>query len=146
MIKEFRRIAFSVLTPLFLAWIWWKAFDGEYTRTDLFWLVGGSIILAVAIYVYLPLGRKIERFSAIWFLELLIMIYFVTHGLLGLGFWNGDIPDEFFSIARRAWGEYMLYLGLWIPVIHVSGKMYPYDRPNQWSLFKRIRLGEDASS
>ncbi len=119
MIAELRRIGFSVGTPLFLFWIWWDAFDGAYTQSDVLWITVISIVLAVGIYLYLPLGRKVETFSLIWFMFLFAMISLVSDGLVGVGYWT-DIDEEFFSISFRAWGEYKLYLGGLIPGIYVA--------------------------
>ena len=143
MIEQLRRIWFSIGTPLFLFWRWWIAFDGAYTQSDVLWITVVSIALAVGIYLFLPLGRKVKTFSPIWFIFLIATIHFVSDGLLGIGYDGVDIDEEFFPISFRAWGEYKLYLSVWIPAIYITSKLYY--RPNQWSrsaFFERIRLDE----
>ncbi|MDE2645515.1 MAG: hypothetical protein OXI05_06735 [Bacteroidota bacterium] len=134
MIKNmyFRRIAMSVLAPLVLLYIYWNAFDGAYTRTDMLCGMAVTIAFAVAIYLYFPIGKRVERGSIIWFLGLFAAIAVLRYGLVLNGYWT-DLSDEFFPVARRAWGEYMTYFAIWMPVIYMAAREKP---ANEISLFK----------
>lgn len=141
MIKQLGRIFFSVGAPLLFLGIWWKAFDGDYTRTDLFWHVIVTVSFAVATYLYFPISKKVERFSVIWWAGLFAAFFLVSYGSVKMGFWT-DISPEFFPAADRAWGEYMVYLGFWIPAVHITA--IEWNKPYNWSLLKRRRPIEDA--
>ena len=147
LMKKLKRIGFSTATPLYLLFIWWKAFDGAYTQSDVLWITAISISLAIGLYLYLPIAKKVKTFSLIWFIFLGATIFFVSEGLIGIGFDGVDIDEEFFPISFRAWGEFKLYFGLWIPVIYLGSKFH--NRPNKWSqsaFFERIRLDEQEKS
>ncbi len=141
MTEQLRRIGFSIGTSLFLFWRWWIAFDGAYTQSDVLWITVVSIALAVGIYLFLPLGRKVKTFSLTSFIFLVATIHLIYDGLIGIDYL--DIDEGSFSISFIAWGEYKLYFGLWISVIYIASKFYY--RPNLWSpsaLFERINLDE----
>lgn len=133
MIKNmyFRRIATSVSAPIVQLYIYLNAFDGAYTRTDMLWGAAVTIAFAVAIYLYFPIGKRVERGSMIWFLGLFAAIAVLRYGLVLNGYWT-DLPDEFFPVERRAWGEYLMYFSIWIPVVYMSAR----NRPTRITLFK----------
>lgn len=123
----------SVWIPLIAFYRYWREFDGAYTDMDL--LLGGVVtaVLWTAIFMYIPIANKIEPFSPAWFLGLLILANFFVGGWI--------MTDPYFlslPIAYRAWGEYILILGLLISVIHF---VIPKSRTSRkGSFFKRIRL------
>lgn len=124
MIKFFntyvRRIVASVGFPLFAFSVYWRAFDGDHTGTDIFWGVVVMAIFASATYLYFPIGQRVERGSIIWFFGLFVMICLLILASVLQGFWTHWIID--IPVAEQAWGEYIFFLVIWIPVIYVSTK------------------------
>lgn len=81
-----------------------------------------AITLAAAIFLYIPAGKKIERFSAVWFIGLFIVVLLVAKGLFM--YESEHMPD-----AYRAWGDYMLFFAIWIPLIHTIAEQW--DKPHK---------------
>ncbi|MXX96409.1 MAG: hypothetical protein F4065_04650 [Rhodothermaceae bacterium] len=118
--KHVARVGFSAVYPLISLWTYWRAFDGNYTGTDILWGVAVTIILASAIYLYLPIAKKVERGSIIWFLGLLTIFGIFTFGTVLAGFWTHWIIR--IPVEQQAWGEYITYSAIWIPAIHTIAK------------------------
>ncbi len=117
---HFRRIVGSVGYPLLAFWIYWKAFDGGYTETDILWGVVVTIILASAIYLYFPIAKRVEYGSIIWFFGLFAMICLLALGTVLQGLWTHWIID--IPVAEQAWGEYIMYFAIWTPIIDMIAK------------------------
>ncbi|MCY3488670.1 MAG: hypothetical protein OXH34_09535 [Bacteroidetes bacterium] len=118
--KHVGRIVVSVGYPLLAFWSYWRAFDGNYTRTDVFWGATVTIALAIAIHLYFPIAKKVERGSITWFLGLLTMICLFALGSVLMGLWTHWII--MIPVAEEAWGEYISYFAIWMPFIHVIAK------------------------
>ncbi|MCY3629260.1 MAG: hypothetical protein OXI05_02875 [Bacteroidota bacterium] len=118
--KHVRRIVASVGVPLLVFRRFWSTFDGDYTGTEMFWGIAVTITLASAIYLYFPIAKKIERGSIIWFSGLFTTICLFALGSGLMGFWTHWIIV--IPVAEKAWGWYISYLAIWMPVIHVAAK------------------------
>ena len=134
-IKKFvGRLAIPALS-LLIPFRWYlMTFDGAYSKMDFSSGVVVSIALGVAIFMYEPIAKKIERFSMAWFLVLLISVSLFVGGWI--------IADPYFlrlPLTHRAWGEYMLAFGFLIPIIHFIFNYVGKPREKE-SFFKRIRL------
>lgn len=120
---QIRRIVGSLL-PLMVFWRYWDTLGGDYTRSDILWGIGVTAAFVLAIYLYFPLAKKVERGSGIWFLGLFAIIYLVKHGLVLMGVWI-NLPSEYLPVEQIAWGHYMLFSAFCIPVIHMGAKGLP---------------------
>lgn len=117
---QIRRIVGS-LYPLIVFWRYWDTLDCDYTRSDILWGIGVTVAFALAIYLYFPLAKKVERGSGLWFLGLFTIIYLVKHGLVLMGVWV-DLPSKYLPVEQIAWGHYMLFSAFFIPILHMSAK------------------------
>ncbi|MCY3594053.1 MAG: hypothetical protein OXH01_02285 [Bacteroidetes bacterium] len=118
--KHFKRFGVSVIVPLLLFWKYWRTFDGQYTGTDMFWGVAVTVTLAFALYLYLPIFKKAERGSIIWFLVQFTFICLFILGLVLMGIgthWVLVIPVE-----EEAWGEYISFFAWLMFIIHIVAK------------------------
>ena len=120
------RISFSVTYPLISFSRYWITFD-DNTAVDMLWGGMVTLFLALAIYLYFPVGSRIERGSLIWFFGMFTAVILFTSGLL--------LSDaEFMSDVYRAWGNYIWFFALWMPVI-IEAAMRQ-NRPSEITLFK----------
>ena len=133
----FARLTASLVYPLLGFVNYWRAFDGEADQADLLSGIVVSGVLSVAIFMYFPIAKKVENFSLAWFLGLIVSLNLV---LCGGYVMSGSLysPVEF-----RAWGNYMLLFGVFMPVMHVIFRSIGKPR-KKGAFFKRIRLLEDA--
>ncbi len=140
-IKEFAgRLSIPVVYSLIGFYNYWWAFDGAYTGMDLLW--GGLVtgVLAVAVFMYFPIAKKIENYSPAWFLGLLISVNLFVGGWI--------ISDPYFlrlPVVHRAWGEYMFAFGILMPIIHILYRSAGKPR-EKGAFFKRTRLKDGAES
>lgn len=105
------------------------------TATDLILGALVTIILIIALWLYFPLSRKIERFSPAW-----------SFGITcGTGFFFIGLMMD--NIGGYAWGAYAWFFFLWIMADFVC---MPNDRGREQrfkvSFFKRVRLIEEGSA
>lgn len=132
------KLILSVLHSLLAFHSYWRAFDGAYSDMDLLWGGVVTVVLSMAIFMYEPVAKKIQTFSFAWFFGLLIVINLLVGGWI--------ISDPYFlrlPLVYRAWGEYMLMLGILLPITH---QLFHYTgkRRRKGSFFKRIRLSGNA--
>ena len=135
--KYVLRTGISTFYPLFSFSSYWRAFDGNYTGMDVFWGTSVTIALAIAIYLYFPIAKKIEHGSIIWFLGLLTTICLFALGSVLSGLWTHWIFMT--PVKEEAWGEYIWFFAIWIPTIHLiaKGQGKPHERtPSEIPLFK----------
>lgn len=128
------RLSVSIGYSLICFYNYWRAFDGAYTKMDLLWGGMVTVVLSMAIFMYEPVAKKIQTFSLAWFFGLLI----VTNLLVG----GWVISDPYFlrlPLVYRAWGEYILMLGILIPIMHQVFRHINKPRQKD-AFFKRIRL------
>lgn len=135
---HFRGIVGSVGYPLLAFWIYWQAFDGDYTETDILWGVVVTVILASAIYLYFPIAKRVEYGSIIWFFGLFAMICLLALGTVLVGFWTHWIID--IPVAERARGEYIMYFAIFMLVIHVIAKAQDkgQDKPREITSYELL--------
>ena len=134
--KHFKRYVVSVVIPLLLFWKYWRSFDGQYTGTDMFWGVAVTMTLAFALYLYLPIFKKIERGSIIWFLVQFTFICLFILGSVLMGI--GTHSVLMIPVAEEALGEYISFFALMMLLIHIVAKNQNnvQDEPHKTSLFK----------
>ena len=135
--KHVERCGLSAVLPLYLFWDYLRTFDGEYTGTDMFWGVAVTITIALAIiYLYLPIFKKVERGSIIWFSGLVTSICLFIFGSVLSGLWTHWIIVV--PVAEEAWGEYISFFALMMLLIHIVAKNRDnvQDEPHKTSLFK----------
>ena len=105
------------------------------TATDLILGALVTIILIIALWLYFPLSRKIERASPAWSLGIICGIGFFLIGLM---------MD---SVGGYAWGTYAWFFFLWITADFVG---MPNNRGREQrfkvSFFKRVRPIKDAEN
>ena len=136
--KFFGKLFVSVWFSLVAFHSYWREFDGAYTGMDLLWGGVVAVTLGMAIFAYFPIAHKIEHFSLAWFLVLFIVLGLLSFGWVLSGVFH--LP-----LLYRAWGEYILWIGLVIPWVH---QIFHYaGKPRQkGSFFKRIRLKPTESA
>lgn len=139
--KTIRRLCISIIFPLFAFYWYWQVFDEKNSDVDLLRGAVISMVLAITIFLYLPTGKKIERFSIAWGLGLILTLFLASMGLIMSGFIGSA---EFIPIETKAWGEYIFFFAIWMPVIHELASSW--DKPYKWSFFKRPTPIEDAES
>ena len=104
------------------------------TATDLILGALVTIILIIALWLYFPLSRKIERFSPAWSLGI----------TCGTGFFFIGLMMD--NIGGYVWGAYAWFFFLWITVDFIG---MPNDRGREQryklSFFKRPVPTEDTS-
>ncbi len=106
------RIFFSALFPASAFSNYWRGFGGEGSGMDFLWGAIVTMILAAAIYLYFPIAKKIKGKIAWLIIWLSAMI-----GLIAAGQIMYDTAFE--QDWYRTWGDYVLFLFIWIPAIHV---------------------------
>ena len=134
--KHFKKFGVSVVIPLLLFWKYWRTFDGQYTGTDMFWGVAVTMTLAFALYLYLPIFKKVERGSIIWFLGLVTSICLFIFGSVLSGLWTHWIIV--IPVAEEVWGEYISFFALMMLLMHIVAKNQNnvQDEPHKTSLFR----------
>lgn len=118
--QQFRSIVGSLGVPLVAFWSYSSVFFGDYAGTDMLWGVVVSVAFALAIYLYFPTAKKVERGSLIWFLGLFAIICLFALGVVLSGF--GTHYILMIPAAEQAWGNYMLSSAFGIPAIHMGAK------------------------
>jgi len=84
---------------------WLNLLHGDtFNVQNLMWGVLATIILTVALYLYFPLSKMIERLSLAWSLGVIVGSTLFFLGLI------------LQHVIGNAWGGYMWFLGLWITV------------------------------
>ena len=112
-----KRTGVSLGYPLIGFWLYWKAFDGNYAGTDVFWGASVSVAFALAIYLYFPLGKRVERGSKTWFLGLLAIICLFVVAIILIENWTTTT-----TVSDKAWNQYILYTSIFLPIIHVLAR------------------------
>ena len=118
--QRFRSIVGSLGVPLVAFWSYSSVYYGDYAGTDMLWGVVVSVAFALAIYLYFPIAKKVERGSLIWLLGLFAIISLFAFGVVLIGF--GTHYILMIPAAEQAWGNYMLSSAFGIPAIHVGAK------------------------
>ena len=119
------RLILSVCFPLLSLHAYWRDLDGNYSGMQFLWGLVIAIIATVAIFLYVPVAKKVERGSVVWTFGLLFAIFVPAVVILG-------------SMGEtKIWGRAVSFFALWIPVIHISAQRW--DKTYKWSFFKRVR-------
>jgi len=135
-VNTLRRISISIFAPL-LSFIRYMAIFEIPTMSD---ILGGSVVtlfLSLAIYLYFPMGRRIDRGSLIWFIWMFTAATLVTSGFLMHN-------ARFMSDIYRAWGNYICHFAISMPLIieasirqNRCSKITLFKGPARWNKDKK---------
>ncbi len=133
--EKFRRIFASVLLilPSFVVYV--NNLNDDYTKINLLW--GALVTIILMAFLYLPLDKKIERFSVAWGMGICI-----GTGLFVIGLVISDSESQ--PDVYRAWAQYMWMFGIILTALSLS--MPKEHKPYKWSFFKRVRPVEDEEN
>lgn len=150
MMKFFMRILISGLFPGWCLYFYLNHdLDGDYSKAQLLWSSLITIIVAISVFMYVPVAKKIERGSLIWRLGL---GFTIVLAVIGLGRWFFEffivlhLPEDLMTsdVGISEWGASLLMIAIYIPVIHSTAANW--DIGHKWSsLLKRATPVEDVS-
>ena len=119
----FKRLTLSVCFPFLGLYTYWRDLNGDHSGTQLLWGIVVAIIAGLAIFLYVPVAKKVERGSIVWTLGLLFAI--LVPAVLILGSMGETI----------VWARAVSLFAIMTPAIHLSAQRC--DRRYTWSLLKR---------
>ena len=97
------RLGMSITMPLVSLGLYWQRLHGDYTTEEMLVASAIAIVVAAGLYLYAPIARRIERWSAAW---VLLWIVVITVGVIG------------FINDTQAWGFPISFIAIWAPVYH----------------------------
>lgn len=109
--EPFRRFIASLVFPLGAFLLYWRGLnralergvlDGEYS-TPLLWCGVVSLILVMALYLYLPLTKKAEPGSVVSYVGLFLAVIALLIG-------NDLEWSEFSTEIEKLWGRYIFWI------------------------------------
>ncbi len=110
-----RRLLLAIVFPAFSLHLYWKEAEGQTMLAAAI-----ALVLAIGIFLYPPIAKRIERWSPAWNLGA-----FVSLALFVTGFVASLDP-------ANTWGWPISMFALGIPFIHVVSK----GLDNEWRFFK----------
>lgn len=112
--RTIKRLAFSVTFPLIALWQYWYSAkrDGDYSTNQLLLASAIAIVVAAAIFLYVPIAKKVERWSIAWWLGLMAIMFLGATAII----------IHWLYEAHRAWSHAVIFFTIWIPVIHGTSK------------------------
>lgn len=125
--KPFRRFIASLVFPLGAFLLYWRGLnralergvlDGEYS-TPLLWCGVVSLILVMALYLYLPLIKKVEPGSVVSYVGLFLAVIALLIG-------NDLQWSEFSTEIEKLWGKYIFWIAVWLPLTNMVVRSQHY--------------------
>ena len=110
--RTIKRLALSVTHPLLALWLYWGRLHGDYSTNQLLLASAIAIVVAAAIFLYVPIAKKVERWSIAWWLGLMAIMFLGATA----------ITIKLLYEAHRAWSDAVIFFTIWIPVIHGTSK------------------------
>ena len=126
MISTAYRVLLAVLYPFLTLFLYLRELDGNYGAGRLVLASAIALVLAIGIFLYPPIAKRVEPRSVAWYLGLAVSVMLVVHGMVA-------------SIdPANTWGFPVTFFACWIPAIHVACKSL--DKLDEgWSFFKAPR-------
>jgi hypothetical protein len=101
-----KKLAMSAFLPLLSLLLYWQRLHGDYSTYQLVLASSIAILIAVGLFLYASIARKVERGSIAWGFLLIVSMMVAAMGIiemLGTG---------------RPWGFPLFFLAMWIPIYH----------------------------
>lgn len=101
-----KKIGFALVYPMITLWIYWRrlARQDEYALEEMLLASGVALFVAVGIFLYVPLAKKVRRGSPVWIVGIALITGLIIVGATQEG---------------RTWAWPLLFFAIWMPVIHV---------------------------
>lgn len=125
--EPFRRLIASLCFPIGAFWVYWRGLnralergvlDGEYSIA-LLWCGVVSLILIVAIYLYIPLTKKAEPGSIVSYVGIFLAVIALLIG-------NDLEWSEFSTEIEKLWGRYIFWMVYFLSLTNMAFRSQHY--------------------
>lgn len=104
--RTVKRLCIAVVFPLLSLCMYWVMLDGDYSTNQLLLASAIAIMVAIGIFLYAPIAKKVERRGFAWTLGFIATLLLAGVGLI------------YMLDGTKAWGWPVLFFAIWAPVVH----------------------------